>query len=116
MSLDPTTLTIVPVGAILLVKLVLTRRAPAHVVAEKIEAGATVVDVRSEAEFRAGGYPGAINVPLQVLSSELDRISKDRPVVLYCASGARSAMAARILKKAGYTDVLNGGGLHHLSS
>jgi phage shock protein E len=114
-SLDSTTLTLAAVGAVLLVKVLLTRRAPAAVVAQKIGAGATVVDVRSEAEFRGGAYRGAINVPLQALSAGLDRIPKDRPVVVYCASGARSAMAARILKKAGYADVSNAGGLHHLS-
>jgi len=114
-SLDPTTLTVALVGAILLVKVLLTRRTPAGVVAEKIRAGATVVDVRSEAEFRGGGYRGAVNVPLQGLSGELDRIPKDRPVVVYCASGTRSAMAVRILKKAGYADVSNAGGLHHLA-
>lgn len=113
MTLDWTTLAIAA-AAVLLLKVVLTRRAPASVVAEKLAAGATVVDVRSEAEFRGGAYPGAVNVPLQVLSSRLDRIRKDRPVVVYCASGSRSAMAARILKKAGYADVSNAGGLHHL--
>jgi rhodanese-related sulfurtransferase len=114
-SLDPATLTIAGIGAILLVKVLLTRRTPAAVVAEKIRSGATVLDVRSEAEFRGGGYRGAINVPLQALPGELDRIPKDRPVVVYCASGTRSAVAARILRKAGYADVSNAGGLHHLS-
>ena len=114
MSLDSTTLTLAAVGAFLLVRVLLTRRTPAAVVAEKIRAGATVVDVRSESEFRSGGYRGAINVPLQALSGKLGRIPKDRPVVVYCASGSRSATAARILKKAGYADVSNAGGLRHL--
>jgi phage shock protein E len=113
-SLDFTTLAIVAVAVVLGVKVLLTRRAPAAVVAEKLRAGATVVDVRSEAEFRGGAYPGAINVPLQALSGTLQQIPKDRPVVVYCASGSRSAMAARILEKAGYADVSNAGGLHHL--
>jgi len=114
MSFDPTIATVAAIGAVLLLKAVLTRRAPATVITEKIKAGATVVDVRSESEFRGGGYRGAINVPLQALSSQLGRIPRDRPVVVYCASGARSAMAARILKKAGYADVSNGGGLSQL--
>jgi phage shock protein E len=113
-TLDATTLTIAAVAAVLALKLVLTRRAPAHVVAEKLRAGATVVDVRSEAEFRGGAYRGAINVPLQALASRLDRIPRDRPVVVYCASGSRSAMAARVLRRSGYGDVSNAGGLHHL--
>jgi phage shock protein E len=114
LSLDPTTLTIAAVVAFLVLKVLLTRRASAAVVAAKIKAGATVVDVRSEAEFRSGAYRGAVNVPLQVLQGKLGRIPKDRPVVVYCASGTRSAMAARILRKAGYADVSNAGGLHHL--
>ena len=115
MSVDPTTLTVAAVVAVLLLKPLLSRRAPAAVVAEKIKAGATVVDVRSEEEFRGGAYLGAINVPLQALSARLHRIPRDRPVVVYCASGSRSAMAVRLLKKAGYADVWNAGGLRHLS-
>jgi phage shock protein E len=114
LTLDTTTVTVAALVAVLLLKFLLTRRAPAAVVAEKLSAGATVVDVRSEAEFRRGAYRGAINLPLQVLGSRLHRIPKDRPVVVYCASGSRSAMAARVLRKAGYADVSNAGGLHHL--
>ena len=36
---------------------------------------------------------------------------KDKPIVLYCASGARSGQGARLLKQAGFTDVINAGGL-----
>ncbi len=114
MTLDTTTVTFAAVGALLLAKFLLTRRAPAAVVAAKLQAGATVLDVRTQAEFRGGSYQGAINVPLGELSSKLGRIPKDRPVVVYCASGSRSAMAARILRKAGYADVSNAGGLGHM--
>ncbi|MGC4118740.1 MAG: rhodanese-like domain-containing protein [Myxococcales bacterium] len=81
------------------------------VVIEKIKAGAKVVDVRSPDEFRDGAYTGAVNIPLQDLQRRLAEIPKDQPVVLYCASGARSSMGARILKQAGYADVINAGGL-----
>jgi phage shock protein E len=81
------------------------------IVKQKIDAGATVVDVRSPEEFRDGSYPGAINIPLNVLTSRLAELAKDKPVVLYCASGARSGLAARQLKHAGFGDVLNAGGL-----
>jgi phage shock protein E len=114
-SLDVTTIvTLTVVVLFILMKLVLAKRTPPDVVAAKLEAGATVLDVRSEAEFRGGAYRGAINVPLQVLSSKLDRIPRNRPVVVYCASGARSAAAVRILEKAGYADVMNAGGLQHM--
>jgi phage shock protein E len=114
-SLDFTTiLTLGVVVLFVLFKFVLAKRTPADVIAAKLKAGATILDVRSEAEFRAGSYRGAVNVPLQALSSKLDRIPKDRPVVVFCASGSRSAMAARMLRKAGYDDVSNAGGLHHM--
>lgn len=114
MSLDTTTVALAAVAAVIVAKLLLSRRVPAAVVAEKLKAGATVVDVRSEAEFRSGAYRGALNVPLQGLSQQLHRIPKDRPVIVYCASGARSAVAVRTLRKAGYADVSNGGGLRDL--
>ena len=114
MPLDPTTLTIAAVAAVLLLKLLLSRRTPAAVVAEKIKAGATVVDVRSEGEFRGGAYRGALNVPLQQLSSKLHRIPKTVRWSSTAPPGNRSAVAVRLLKKAGYADVSNAGGLHHL--
>ena len=81
------------------------------IVKEKLESGAIIVDVRSPDEFRDGAYPGAKNIPLGELGSRLGEIPKDKPVVLYCASGARSSSAARAMKQAGYVDVINAGGL-----
>lgn len=114
MTLDPTTVTLAAVGAFILVKLLLSRRASTADVAAKLAAGAVVLDVRSEGEFRSGAYAGAIHVPVQELEARLSKVPKGRPVVVYCASGARSAMAVRILKKAGYPDVVNAGGLRHM--
>jgi phage shock protein E len=82
-----------------------------NTVKEKIKAGAKVVDVRSPEEFRDGGYPGAVNIPLGDLNRRLGELPKDKPIVVYCASGARSAMAARTMKQAGFVDVVNAGGL-----
>lgn len=71
-----------------------------------------VVDVRTPMEFQGGAFPGAINISLDELQSKLDELgSKDRDITLYCASGARSAYAQRILMQLGYTNVKNGGGL-----
>lgn len=114
MSLDPTTVALAAVGAFVLVKLVLSRRAPATEVAAMLAEGATVLDVRTAGEFRSGAYAGAINVPVQELEARVAKVPKDRPVVVYCASGARSAMAVRILKKAGHARVLNAGGLRNM--
>ena len=81
------------------------------VVKQKLQAGATVVDVRSPNEFRSGAYPRAVNIPLPELARRLGEIPKDRPVVLYCASGMRSGTAAAHLERAGFADVVNAGGL-----
>ena len=80
-------------------------------VMEKIKAGAVIVDVRSPEEFAGGSYPGAKNIPVQVIGSRLNEIPKDKPVVVFCKSGGRSSVAAATLKQAGYTDVTNAGGL-----
>jgi phage shock protein E len=78
---------------------------------EKIRNGALIVDVRTVDEFMDGAYPNAVNIPVQELAARLDEIPKTASVVLYCASGGRSAMAARFLKQNGYADVVNAGGL-----
>jgi phage shock protein E len=81
-------------------------------VKDKIQAGAKVIDVRSPGEFADEAYPGALNIPLNILEAKLGELGpKDGTIVLYCASGARSAQAARILKQAGFSDVVNAGGL-----
>ncbi|MGA2545996.1 MAG: rhodanese-like domain-containing protein [Rectinemataceae bacterium] len=84
----------------------------ASIIRDKIKAGAKIIDVRTKGEFEDEFYPGAVNIPLNVLPAKLDELGpKDKPIVLYCASGARSASAMRLLKQAGYTDVVNAGGL-----
>ncbi len=115
MNVEPWTLALAAAAGFLLLRRVLgARRAPPAEVLRRIQAGAKIVDVRTAGEFAGGAYPGAINVPLAELAGRLDRIPKDRPVVVYCASGMRSASAARLLARAGYADVVNAGGLHHL--
>jgi rhodanese-related sulfurtransferase len=71
----------------------------------------TLVDVRTPEEFSAGYIPGAININLQELQQKLGRIPTDKPVIVYCRSGNRSAFAANILKQAGYTEVYDLGGI-----
>ncbi len=71
-----------------------------------------VVDVRTPEECLSGMYPGAINIPLDQLDKHLDNLGqKDRKIVLYCASGGRSAYAVQMLKQAGFSNLENGGGL-----
>ena len=68
--------------------------------------------MRTKGEFEDGAYPEAVNIPLDVLPAKLGELGpKDGPIVLYCASGARSAAAARLLRQAGFLDAVNAGGL-----
>ena len=104
------------VGAYLVRRLQGVNKMPSSLVKQKIDAGATIIDVRTPEEFRDGAYPGAINIPVSNLGARLGEIAKSKPVVLYCASGARSASAARAMKQAGFTDVVNAGGLGDMPS
>ncbi|MFT3751385.1 MAG: rhodanese-like domain-containing protein [Paludibacter sp.] len=72
-----------------------------------------VVDVRTVQEFRTGAYPDAVNIPLDDLMHRREEFGTDlnREIVVYCASGGRSAYAQRQLMQLGYTNVTNGGGL-----
>ncbi len=87
------------------------RKAPPSIVKEKLDAGARVIDVRSPGEFSSGSYPKAKNISLERLEARMGELKRDEPIVLFCASGARSAQAARLLKRAGYADVISAGGL-----
>lgn len=71
-----------------------------------VKSGAKLVDVRSKSEHDAGHIPGSLHVPLQELSGRLAELGdKQKPVVVYCASGMRSASAASVLKKSGFAEV-----------
>jgi rhodanese-related sulfurtransferase len=71
-----------------------------------------IVDVRTPQEFAMGAVPQAINIPLDILQNELEALQPyDREIILYCASGARSAYGVRVLQHFGFTNVTNGGGI-----
>lgn len=78
------------------------------------EEGAVLLDVRSPAEYASGHADGALNIPLQDLSRRLGEVPEDRPVVVYCASGRRSASACEALSRAGRT-AYDAGGLGALA-
>ncbi len=85
------------------------------VLLNKIQSGAKIIDVRSTEEFSEEHYPNAVNIPVEEIQSRINEVGdKSAAVVLYCASGARSAYAARVLKNAGFTDVVNAGGLYDM--
>ncbi|MBS2100230.1 FAD-dependent oxidoreductase [Carboxylicivirga linearis] len=72
-----------------------------------------VVDVRTPGEFMSGAFPDAVNIPLDDIMSGKGDLGEntDREIIVYCASGARSAYAQQVLKQRGYTNVKNGGGI-----
>jgi len=70
---------------------------------------ATVVDVRTPAEFMGGNVAGSINIPIYEIQERLDELKNmPQPILLCCASGSRSAQATIILKSYGI-DCTNGG-------
>ena len=75
--------------------------------AEKIAAGAIVLDVREPDEYDQGALPNAIHIPRGHLESQVEGrlLDKNAQVVVYCAAGVRSAFAAKTMQELGYTDV-----------
>lgn len=75
-----------------------------------------IVDVRTPEEFRMGAVPDAINIPLDELMYSAEEMGNNasREIIVYCASGARSAYAQQILMQYGYTNVKNGGGVSQM--
>jgi len=63
-----------------------------------------VLDVRTPEEFAAGHLPGAINIPHTELAARVAELegSRDRDIVVYCRTGARSAAALGVLGKSGF--------------
>lgn len=76
---------------------------------EMIQNGATILDVRSSQEYKSGHVKGSINIPLQSIDNQMDKIKKlPTPVIACCASGMRSGTAVTLLKRQG-VEAHNGG-------
>lgn len=76
----------------------------------RLEAGEqlVVIDVREPEEFARGKIPGAYTIPRGVLEGQVDgRLPRESTVVLYCAAGGRSALAAKSLAEMGFSKVEN---------
>ena len=70
------------------------------------ERNVAVVDVREDREWNLGHLPGALHMSRGTLEGKIEQtIPRDRQVVLYCAGGNRSALAADMLRQMGYTNV-----------
>lgn len=101
--------------ALVVVAFVLIKQAQARLSTDQVEAvrqalqrGAKIVDVRTPGEFSGGHVPGAVNLPLGELERNLKKLGKkNKPIVLYCRSGSRSARAAALLRQRGFSQVLD---------
>ena len=84
----------------------------AAVEASRSDPDGMLLDVRTVDEYAEGHIPGSINIPLDTVASVLECIpDKDAPLFVHCLSGGRSGKAVAFLKKLGYTQVKNIGGI-----
>ena len=75
-----------------------------------INEGAILVDVRTEEEYNSNHIGGAINIPIDSISSAVS-LSKDNPIIVYCKSGNRSSQALEKLEALGYSNVYDLGSI-----
>lgn len=76
-----------------------------------------IIDVRTPQEFAAGHIDGAHNIPFDQIGQGIQSIKglkKESPILIYCRSGRRSAIARGELEKMGYKRILDGGGMETL--
>lgn len=85
--------------------------------AQLVRQGAVIIDVRTKGEYAGGHIKGSVNISVDQLKDNLNRLTdKQKPIITCCASGVRSASAKRILESSGYMNVHNGGGWTGLSN
>jgi hydroxyacylglutathione hydrolase len=79
--------------------------------AERLDDGTTplVLDVRDEDEWEAGHIPGSVHVPYGELLDRLEELPEDRPIAAVCSGGKRSGLAASILQREGFDEVIHVG-------
>lgn len=78
--------------------------------------GAVFVDVRSKNEFASGHLAGALNIPLEQVESQAEKLKSYPQVVVYCRSGNRSAHAKKLLTSSGLGQIVDGGSLSDAKS
>ena len=83
-----------------------TERLAAPLAAERLAAGdPVVVDVRAPGEREQKFVKGSVSIPLNHLAERADELPRDRPLIVYCAGGYRSSIAASLLQQQGFADV-----------
>jgi len=68
-----------------------------------VENGAMIIDVRSQKEYNKGHIEGAVNIPISYVDRMFNSLPREKELVVYCRTGARSAIAARLLREQGWT-------------
>lgn len=74
----------------------------------------TILDVRTKMECFLGKIEGSVNIPLDQIPENVEKIRGMQPVIICCAAGVRSAQAVAFLKNKGLEDVFDGGGWKEL--
>jgi rhodanese-related sulfurtransferase len=82
-----------------------TRVTPTELDGLLAEDAVVLVDIRNPGEVEQGRIPGSVNIPLAQLRNRLDMLPTDRPIVVHCAGGWRSSVAASLLRAQGFDDV-----------
>jgi rhodanese-related sulfurtransferase len=77
------------------------------------EDGVILVDIRNPGEVELGRIPGSVRIPLAQLRNRLDVLPSDRPIVVHCAGGWRSSVAASLLRTHGFDNVADLDGGHN---
>ncbi len=86
--------------------------------AVEVLAERTVIDVRTPAEYAAGHVAGAVNIDVEAsdFAEKISTLDPKGDYLVYCRSGRRSALAADAMAKAGFTDIIDAGGLDGLAA
>ncbi|MBX2935326.1 MAG: rhodanese-like domain-containing protein [Ferruginibacter sp.] len=83
--------------------------------AQLIDEGAFLVDVRTPGEFAGGHVKGSVNIPLDKVSSQIAKFKNKKNIIVFCQSGGRSAQAKSILQQLGIANVTNGGSWNNVN-
>jgi hydroxyacylglutathione hydrolase len=96
-------------GRLETVKIIGAAEVKKHMVQNNVQ----IVDLRGAAEFKQGHLKGADHVFVGTLPSHLDKVSKDKTVIIHCQGGDRASIGYSLLAKAGYKNVLNYSGSYN---
>lgn len=112
-----TTLILLGIGGIIFISQTQSSDSPTNVISiqtitKDVAKGGQLVDVRTAKEYAVSHIEKAINLPLQdIQSSKFPIVSKDKPIYLYCRTGNRSSQATKLLKSAGFRNIIDLGGM-----